>query len=51
MTSLAQPPVNWQQLAQGFGVPAVRVDKAEDLSRELQIALAEPGPRLIEMLL
>jgi acetolactate synthase-1/2/3 large subunit len=50
MTSLAEPALDWQQLAQGFGVPAVRVEKAEDLSRELQIALAEPGPRLIEML-
>jgi thiamine pyrophosphate-dependent acetolactate synthase large subunit-like protein len=32
-------------------VPAVRVDTAEDLTRELERSLATPGPSLIEMIL
>ncbi len=40
---------DWTQLARGFGVPAVRVEAAEDLWRELDRALAEPGPHLIEV--
>jgi acetolactate synthase-1/2/3 large subunit len=51
LTSLDDPPVDWVQTAQGFGVPAVQVTTAQALTRELTIALAEPGPRLIEMVL
>jgi acetolactate synthase-1/2/3 large subunit len=51
MTELAKPPINWARIAQGFGVPGVTVSTAEDLARELNKALAEPGPHLIEMLL
>jgi acetolactate synthase-1/2/3 large subunit len=43
------PVPNWTQLARGFGVPAVAVQNAEGLWRELERALAEPGPHLIEV--
>jgi len=43
------PLPDWTQLARGFGVPAVRVEDAESLWRELARALAEPGPHLIEV--
>jgi acetolactate synthase-1/2/3 large subunit len=43
------PVPDWTQLARGFGVPAVAVEDAESLWRELDRALAEPGPHLIEV--
>jgi acetolactate synthase-1/2/3 large subunit len=51
LTELKNPPIDWVRIAQGFGVPGVTVDTAEDLGRELRRALTEPGPHLIEMLL
>jgi len=44
-------PLDWVALAQGHGVPGVRVDRAEDLMREIAKAIAEPGPHLIEAIL
>lgn len=51
LIDLGSPNLNWVSLAQGMGVPGITVETAEDLARELKIALAEPGPRLIEMVL
>jgi acetolactate synthase-1/2/3 large subunit len=51
LTSLADPELNWSQMATGMGVPAVRVETSEDLVIELRRAIAEPGPNLIEMLI
>jgi acetolactate synthase-1/2/3 large subunit len=51
LTSLANPEIDWTKLASGMGIPAVRVDTAEALMTQLERALAEPGPNLIEMLL
>ena len=51
LTSLAQPEINWSSLASGMGVPAVRVETAEALAVELQRALKERGPNLIEMMI
>ncbi|MCJ7609294.1 acetolactate synthase large subunit [Candidatus Bathyarchaeota archaeon] len=51
LTELTKPPIDWVRIAQGFGVPGVTVSTAEDLGRELNKALTEPGPHLIEMLL
>jgi acetolactate synthase-1/2/3 large subunit len=51
LTELTKPPIDWVRVAQGFGVPGVTVNTAEDLARELGKALLEPGPHLIEMLL
>jgi acetolactate synthase I/II/III large subunit len=47
---LSSPNVDFVALAKGFGVPSVRVDTAEQLTRELERAIAEPGPHLIEAL-
>jgi acetolactate synthase I/II/III large subunit len=41
--------VDWVKTGEGLGVPSVAVGTAEELSSELSKALAEKGPRLIEM--
>jgi len=51
VTELSRPALDWSSLARGLGVPGVSVSAAEDLARELRVAFAEPGPRLIEVLL
>ncbi len=48
LTSLREPELDWVALARGMGVPGVRVDAADQLARELERALAQPGPHLIE---
>lgn len=48
MLDLQRPDIDFVALANGLGVPAVRVDTADDLTRELERSYAEPGPRLIE---
>ncbi len=44
LTSLADPEIDWSQISSGLGVPAVRVEPAEDLMTQLERAMAEPGP-------
>jgi acetolactate synthase-1/2/3 large subunit len=51
LIDLDRPAINWVGLAGGFGVPAVSVNTAEGLARQLGKALAEPGPHLIEMMI
>jgi acetolactate synthase-1/2/3 large subunit len=51
LTSLANPEIDWAKIAAGMGIPAVRVDSAETLVSQLERALGEPGPSLIEMLI
>jgi acetolactate synthase-1/2/3 large subunit len=51
LTDLGNPDIDWVQISQGMGVPAVAVDSCEELAKELKKALIEPGPHLIEMLL
>lgn len=51
LTSLADPELEWTALANGMGVPGVRVETAEELTRELERSLAMPGPSLIELML
>jgi acetolactate synthase-1/2/3 large subunit len=46
---LARPELDFVDIAQGQGVPAVRVDTGEDLVGALERALAEPGPHLVEV--
>jgi acetolactate synthase-1/2/3 large subunit len=48
---LSGPDVDFVSLAQGFGVPAVRVDTGEDLLAALERAASEPGPNLIEVVI
>ncbi|HEV2785718.1 MAG TPA: acetolactate synthase large subunit [Solirubrobacteraceae bacterium] len=47
---LEGPNLDFVKLAEGMGVPAVRVDAGESFSAALESALAEPGPHLIEAL-
>ena len=49
MTSLADPAIDFCSLSRGMGVPATRPDTAEALHRDLEAALTEPGPHLIEV--
>src|SRR6266540_1548062 len=51
LIGLTQPAIDWVSLAKGMGVPGARVETAEDLARELERALAEAGPQLIEAIL
>jgi acetolactate synthase-1/2/3 large subunit len=51
LIDLSRPVIDWVSLAQGLGVPAVRVTTAEDLSRQLKYRLHEAGPALIEAVL
>jgi acetolactate synthase-1/2/3 large subunit len=46
---LSGPDLNFVDLGKGLGVPAQRVDTAEELSGAIRRALAEPGPQLIEV--
>ena len=46
---LAPPHVDFQAAARAFGIPAVRVGSAAELSEAVAKAAARPGPRLIEV--
>jgi acetolactate synthase-1/2/3 large subunit len=48
VTDLSRPDLNWVALAQGLGVPATRPGTTDEFVAELQRALHEPGPSLIE---
>jgi acetolactate synthase I/II/III large subunit len=45
---LAGPDLDFVKIADGLGVPSVRVDSGEELTAALDRAVAEPGPHLIE---
>lgn len=51
MIDLGRPTLDWVQLAQGMGVPAVAAHSAEELAAALRRALVEPGPHLVEMMM
>jgi acetolactate synthase-1/2/3 large subunit len=51
MLSLAGPALDFVALARGMGVPAARARTADELVRELEVALREPGPALVEAIL
>ncbi len=48
LLDISRPDLSFVSLAEGLGVPAVRVDDAGALHTELAKSLHEPGPRLIE---
>jgi acetolactate synthase-1/2/3 large subunit len=48
---LGNPAVDFVKLSTGLGIPARRVDTAQELTGALDQALAEPGPHLVEALL
>jgi acetolactate synthase I/II/III large subunit len=45
---LSEPDIDFVAIAKGFGVPAQRVDTAEQLIAGLDAAISAPGPHLIE---
>jgi acetolactate synthase-1/2/3 large subunit len=51
LMELKRPTIDWVKVAGGLGVPAVSVNTAEGLARELGKAVAESGPHLIEMVI
>lgn len=51
LTDLNGPTMEWTALAEGFGVPAVRVETGEELASAVETARNRPGPFLIEALL
>jgi acetolactate synthase-1/2/3 large subunit len=51
MVALTDPAIDWVSLAKGMGVPAARVETAEELMKTLERMLTEPGPQLIEAVL
>jgi acetolactate synthase-1/2/3 large subunit len=48
MFDLAEPPLDFVAIAGGLGVPATRVDTADDLVSALDRSLQSGGPSLIE---
>ncbi len=48
LTALDDPPVDWAQMAKGFGIQASAAHDADELVAALAEALARPGPTLIE---
>ncbi len=48
---LGDPVINFAQLAQSMGVPAVCVDRAEDVPAAVQQMMATDGPFLIDMVI
>ena len=51
LLDLTQPDLDFVALATGMGVPASRACTADELAEQLQCALAEPGPHLIDAIL
>jgi acetolactate synthase-1/2/3 large subunit len=51
LIALRQPTLDWVSLAKGMGVPGVRVERAEELTREFERALTIAGPHVIEAVL
>jgi acetolactate synthase-1/2/3 large subunit len=51
LLDLTEPDLDFCELARGMGVPARRVENAEDLTTTLEKGFAEAGPTLIEVLL
>jgi acetolactate synthase I/II/III large subunit len=51
MLELSRPDLDFVALASGMGVPGSRAGTAAELAAQLRLALAEPGPHLIEALI
>jgi len=49
LLDLTDPVLDFVALATGMGVPACRVETAEELTNALARSFAEPGPSLIEV--
>jgi acetolactate synthase-1/2/3 large subunit len=51
LLDLRQPDLDYVSLAQGMGVPARRVEEADDLAAALEVSYSEAGPSLLEVVL
>jgi acetolactate synthase-1/2/3 large subunit len=51
MFDLGRPPLDFVSLARGMGVPGSRATTTEEFAAQLERALAEPGPALVEAVL
>jgi acetolactate synthase I/II/III large subunit len=51
LLDLTDPELDFCDLARGMGVPARRVENAEDLAAALEAGFAEAGPTLVEVVL
>jgi acetolactate synthase-1/2/3 large subunit len=51
MLDLSRPDLDFAALAQGMGVPATRATTAEEFTAQLEAAIDEPGPALVEAVL
>ncbi len=51
LTALDRPRIDWVGLASSYGVQASRAATSEELAAQLESALRQPGPVLIEMAL
>src|SRR4030081_1980606 len=49
MLKIDRPSIDWVSLAKGMGVPGRAVSNADDFNKALAEAIAEQGPRLIEV--
>ncbi len=49
MLDLDRPDLDWCRLAGSMGVPATRATTADEFNDQLARAVAEPGPRLVEV--
>ncbi len=49
MFDIGRPDLDWVQLAQGMGVPAMHADSLESFSKALERGFANEGPLLIEV--
>jgi acetolactate synthase-1/2/3 large subunit len=48
LLDLSNPTMDFAKIAEGMGVPASRATTCEELATQLERALAEPGPHLID---
>ena len=51
MLTLDRPTLDWVRMANGMGVPAIRVEDSEALARAFTAGLASDGPNLIELVM
>jgi len=48
MLDLSRPDINWVDIAQGMGVPAMKATSAEEFHEQFAAAMTTRGPQLIE---
>ncbi len=48
LLNIDDPAIDWVRVAEGFGVPARRVDTADSLFEAIQWSTSDAGPYLIE---